>query len=88
MVNSLRDHQIKVNGNNQGDVQSASVHPIVHSSHAGLSTYDHVTTHSVTQCSDGDDNQLFLCTLFDINFSTEQGLNRPQFYSEQEVVNF
>ena len=69
-------------------MQSTSVQSLVHSSHADLSKYGHVTTQSVTPCSEGNHNQLFLCKLFDINSSSGQGLNRPQFYSEQEVVNF
>ena len=59
---------------------------VVYSSHAGMSIYSHFTTQSVTQRCDRNDNQLFLCKLFDTNSSTGKAMNRPQFYSEQEVI--
>ena len=82
MVNSLHVHQGEVNENMGGNVQITSVQSLVHSFYTDLSKYAQATTQSVTPCSEGNRDQLFLCKLFDTNSSSGQGLNRPQFYSE------
>ena len=88
MVNSLRVHQDEMKENEGGNVQTTPVQSLVHCPHADLSKYGHVTTQSVSLCGEENHGHLFPCKLFDINSSSAQGLNRAQFYSEQEVFNF
>ena len=56
MVNSLCVHQGEVNENKDNKEQITSVQSLVHSSHADLFKYGHVTTQSVTSCSEGNDD--------------------------------
>ena len=88
MVNLLRVHQDEMNENEGGNAQTTSAQSLVHSPHADLSKYGHVTTQSVSLCSEENQDQLFPCKLFNINSSSAQGLTRPQLYSEQEVLDF
>ena len=88
MVNLPRGRHKEVNGDKEGNAQITSVQSSVQSSHAGLSKYGHVTTNGVYRCSDSTAEHLSLCRVFDVNSSSGQGLGRPQFYNEQEVIEF